>query len=137
MRRAMKPVVQEQPMGCGVACIAAAANRTYQDALSHVDAQHASGRGYYCAELVAALAEMGRKCEFAEVTPETRSLLEKPGVIVFVAPSKRYPAGHYLLKTEQGWMNPWKNYPNIHPAEAGFEDELPGEAEWIIFPEER
>jgi len=60
-------------------------------------------------------------------------LLNQNGAIVFVERSKKYPAGHYLIKTKKGWMNPWINFPNISSAKSGFQKVLPGKAQWIIY----
>ena len=51
--------------------------------------------------------------------------------------SNAAPAGHYLLKTKKGWMNPWINYPQIKPAKAGFQQKIPGKIQWIIFEDKR
>ncbi|MFH1915958.1 MAG: hypothetical protein ABIJ21_01725 [Nanoarchaeota archaeon] len=61
----------------------------------------------------------------------------KPGTIVFIERNTTYPAGHYLLKTSRGWMNPWINYPKIKPAKAGFQQKIPGKILWIIFETKR
>ena len=129
----MKKVVQEQPMGCGIACVASATGKTYGQVLKIVDIRLASGRGYYCKELVDALAKFGMKYDYKKVTEKTKLLLLRKGTIVFIARSNNYPEGHYLLRTENRWMNPWINYPTISPAKAGFEKKLPGKAQWVLF----
>ena len=62
-----------------------------------------------------------------------KNLLNRNGTIVFIERSKKYPAGHYLVKTEKGWMNSWINFPNISPTKSGFQKVLPGKAQWIIY----
>jgi hypothetical protein len=124
----MKIITQEHPMGCGVACVAAVAGVSYKDALAVVKAEHAIGRGFYCAELVRALKELGQDCSYRKAAKE----MEFPeGSIVFVR-STRYPNGHYLVRFKDGWMNPWKNYPSIAPAEGGIDQDLPGIPLWVI-----
>ncbi len=44
---------------------------------------------------------------------------------------KKYPFGHYLLKTEKGWMNPWINRP-YEPRSAGVNKRLPGKPVYAI-----
>lgn len=61
-----------------------------------------------------------------------RKTPDKSGTIVFIAKSKKYPEGHYLLKTSKGWMNPWVNFPEITPARAGFQKRLPGKVVWVM-----
>ena len=128
----MNAVVQEQPMGCGIACVASAAGTTYATVLRKVDAKHASGRGYYCSELVAALRKCGLTYSYGKASAHRKEMRHE-GTIVFIARSKQYPAGHYLVRTRRGWMNPWLNYPCITPARAGFNQRLPGKAEWVLF----
>ena len=76
---------------------------------------------------------LGLEYVHKKVTSKTRKYLENEGSIVFIAPSKKYPRGHYLARTKKGWMNPWVNFPRIMPAKAGFNRKLPGKAQWVIF----
>ena len=125
-------VVQEQPMGCAVACVASLLGTSYTKALGlFADKTAAVSRGYYCAEICRALSQHGRDYAWRKAAPSDRA---RAGDIVFVSPSRRYPAGHFLLKTSRGWMNPWVNFPRITPAKAGFERGLPGRAAWVISP---
>ena len=62
-------------------------------------------------------------------------MLRIPGTIVFIEKSKKYPAGHFLVKTAQSsWMNPWINFPLIKHPVSGFEKKLPGKPIYSIFP---
>ena len=46
---------------------------------------------------------------------------------------KLYPAGHYFLRSqEEGWMNPWSNFPRIHPVESRLEPVLPVPPAYVI-----
>jgi len=132
----MKTIVQEHPMGCGLACVASVAGVSYSDVLKIVQKELATSRGYYCRELVDALGKFSLEYDYKKVTEKTKRYLRKDGVIVFVARSKKYPEGHYLVRTKKGWMNPWINYPIISPTRAGFNQKLPGKAQWIIIPKE-
>ncbi|MFH1400687.1 MAG: hypothetical protein ABIH41_04145, partial [Nanoarchaeota archaeon] len=62
-----------------------------------------------------------------------KALMRKVGTIVFIKPSDRYPAGHYLLRVASGWMDPWINLPSVAPARAGIRKRLPGAAQWVLF----
>lgn len=132
-RYRMRAVTQEHPMGCAVACVASVANISYKNALEFLGREHASGRGYYCREIVDALAANGLKYEFRKADRSSRKYMKESRTIVFIAPSARYHAGHYLVRAREGWMNPWINYPCIAPAKSGFQKRLPGRAEWVIF----
>jgi hypothetical protein len=51
------------------------------------------------------------------------------GTIVYISGNERdknelYKYGHYLLKTANGWMNPWANMPNKR-RQSGFIDRPP------------
>ena len=128
----LKAVVQEHSMGCGIACIACVAGIKYSKALKLVQAKYASTKGYYCKEIIKALGKLDLKYEYKKVTSNTKKHLEMEGTIVFIKRSSKYPKGHYLVKTNKGWMNSWINYPD-EPARAGFNKKLLGKAQWIIF----
>ena len=130
----MNPVTQEHPYGCAVACAAALCGMRYTHALklfTHPSA--AAAKGYYCTDICAALLRNGKRYRYGKLSPQTRKQLERAGTIAFIARSKKYPAGHYLLKTEKGWMNPWINFPAINPARSGFQKRLPGRVQWVIY----
>lgn len=129
----IRKVVQEHLMGCGIACIASVAGVTYLEALKLVTAKYASTRGYYCRDIINALRKSGLRYDYKKVTPNTRKYMKKEGTIVFVKRSAKYPYGHYFVKTNKGWMNPWINYPNISQAKAGINKKLQGKAQWVIF----
>ena len=129
----MKAVAQEHTMGCGVACVACVSGVSYSAVFKVLSREHALTRGYFCKELVHALALLGLEYVHKKVTSKTRKYLENEGSIVFIASSKKYPRGHYFARTKKGWMNPWVNFPSITPAKAGFNRKLPGKAQWVIF----
>ena len=130
----IKLVVQEEPMGCAIACVAAVLNITYTRAKKlFANPEYASTRGYYCKEIIFALSNAKKNYEFNKVTKKNKELLNKVSTIVFIKRSKKYPCGHFLVKCEEGWMNPWFNYPTITPAKASFQNKLVGDAEWIIY----
>jgi hypothetical protein len=122
-------------MGCAVACLAARIGVDYDIALDYFD--HPSlawTRGVYCHELVEALRRAGYAYSFQEYDEVSHlEFMQRENVIVFVGPCEGYPAGHYLLRQEGGWMNSWSNSPRIHPIEARVEPELPGPALYVLF----
>jgi len=127
-------IVQEDPMGCGIACIASITGKSYKEAKKFFDnPEFSASRGFYCRELVKALGKKGIKYGFKKFKKDYQNKLKINGSIVFIKRNKKYPLGHYLLKTKKGWMNPWINFPKISLAKAGFQKKLPGEAQWIIF----
>ncbi len=129
----MKAIAQEHLMGCGIACCASLLNIKYSKALSLFNKSNVSSKGFFCKDLVSALSEKGLTCTYSKLNNKNKNILAVPGTIVFIKKSKKYPAGHYLLKTRKGWMDPWINYPKISKLKAGFRNKLPDRAEWIIY----
>jgi hypothetical protein len=132
------PVAQEHPLGCAAACIASLAGLNYQQALGMFENPALAWiRGFYCNEVIQALNKMGFQYLFDEFDFSKHSeLLKKEGSIVFVAPCQSYPAGHFLLRLKDGWMNPWANFPQMNNVQASVEKILPGEISYIIYKDE-
>jgi ABC-type bacteriocin/lantibiotic exporter with double-glycine peptidase domain len=137
--RSVKPVPQEHPLGCAVACVACICRVSYQSAFSFFSTrEHAWTRGYYCSELVDALAKAGLKYQYSKyetARDELKAL--KEGTIVFIEPCKSYPAGHFFARTKKGWMNPWVNFPQMNNIKAAFEENLQGKISYIVFESDR
>jgi hypothetical protein len=131
-----KPITQEHGTGCGVACTAYVLGVSYQSALKLFDKPgNASTTGFYCKDIVRALARKGRLYSHCYLKSSKRDLLQQAGVIVYIQRSKKYPLGHYLVRGTNGkWMNPWYNYPCIAPAKGQFQTKLPGKPIYAIFP---
>ncbi len=130
----MKPVVQEHAMGCAIACVASLLGINYSSALKLFrDRERVMLKGTYCRDVCSALFKAGKKYSYAKVNSKTAACLKNPGTIVFIKRSKKYPIGHYLLKTNKGWMNPWINLPMVNPAKAGYSRRLPGKSQWVIY----
>lgn len=131
----MKLVTQEASMGCAIACVASLVGVTYKIMRKSFEGgkKYEHSRGFYNRHIVQALTKWGIFYR-AYSAKQWGSKRIKNGTIVFVGPSEKYLAGHYLLKTKQGWMNPWMNCPNIKPARAGFQKKLEGTIRWLIAP---
>lgn len=129
-----KSVTQEDMMGCGIACVAFVLGKSYAFTKKLFDKPDKSAlRGFLCSELVKGLKKGGRRYAYAKVGPKNKSLLNKSGTIVFLKRDKKFPSGHYIVRGENGWMNPWINFPCVIPAKSGFEKKIPGESQWIIY----
>jgi hypothetical protein len=133
----MKQAVRQQhDFGCGAACVAFAAKVSYQESVNVLGAQKASHTGFSCEELVKGLAEFGLTYEFKYIKPRMRKRIHEEGTIVFIRRSKRYPSGHYIIRHNKHWMDPWINLPinkNIYQARPGFRKRLPGKPIYVIF----
>ena len=128
-------ITQEHPLGCGVACVAFRRGTSYADSLSlFAHPENAWSVGYYCADMVAALARAGLTYAFAEYDAARHSgLLSQEGTIVFIGACEKLPSGHYLIRAREGWMNPWSNFPSMVPARSAFQDSLPGTVTHVVY----
>jgi hypothetical protein len=129
-------VTQKHGAGCAVACVAYVLSVSYDMALKLFSRpKQAIDRGFLCREIVSALSKGGRHYTYCKAIAANKKFVRVPGLIVFIARSKKYPIGHFLTRTvEDSWMNPRINFPCIASAESGFQKRLPGKAEWIIYP---
>ena|SRR3989338_6297977 len=129
----MKPITQEAPMGCGIACCASLAGLSYKQMRKYFDNGDIKDKtsGFYNKDIVDALEKVGIRAKGYSVKKWGNKKV-KVGTIVFVRRSKKYPEGHFLLKTKNGWMNPWINYSSINSAKAGFQKTLPDKIDWVI-----
>lgn len=122
-------------MGCGIACVACVTRNTYKKALE------ATEHGKKYAETVGFSPKtLHELLSILDKTYSRRYLKRKlrkypTGSIVYLKRSKRFPFGHYVAKTEDGWMDPWINLPQ-YPRRAGFRKKLPQKATYLIYPVE-
>ncbi len=129
----MKLVTQEGPMGCGVACAASLVGITYKEMLKHFEGGRTKDKttGFYTKDFALALEKFGYKVKgYSAKRWGDRRI--KAGTIVFVRRGKIYRAGHFLLKTNKGWMDPWKIGKTIKEAKAGWRKRIPDKKNWII-----
>ncbi|MDO8591580.1 MAG: hypothetical protein Q7R60_01475 [bacterium] len=127
-------VAQEDDFGCGVACVANLLNISYQQALElFANPENAGSKGFWCKDIVAALQKAGINTDHRYIKPKTGIQIYQTRTIVFVARGKKYPAGHYLLRIENGWIDPWINFPLISRI-AGIRKRLPGKPIYAVFP---
>lgn len=131
----MKAIKQEDPYGCGAACVASVLNISYQEVLNLFTDGRSKSRevGFYCREMVGALEKKGLTYEYRYIKKRIRNKIYRTGTIVFVQRSKRYPAGHYLARIDDKWMDPWINFPAIN-VKAGFRKRLPERPIYAILP---
>ena len=133
----MKSITQEHAMGCGLACIAFVSKTTYESVIKKTDEKQAKTRGFYCRELVNILHEFGVEYEWKFVTNKIYGEDFTEGSIVYLKRSNLYPAGHYVAKAKNGWMNSWMNLSkdnNVQNAVSGIMPELPYRPSYVIRP---
>lgn len=131
----MKPITQEEPMGCAISCVAFLLNKSYKTTKNMFKyPEHSFTRGFYCGEITRVLNRGGLNYAFSKFKRTQEKIISMLGVIVFTERNKNYPGGHFLVKTKNGWMNPWINFPNMIPSKSGFQKSLPGNIQWVIYP---
>ena len=132
----MKAIAQEDPYGCGVACVAFVLKIKYENALSLFENGQTRVKeipDFYCREIVTILkSNTDKHFDYKYVKPRLRKKIYKDGVIVFIEKSKKYKYGHYLVRFEDKWMDPWINFPDKN-RKAGFRKVLLGKAIYFIF----
>lgn len=134
--KARRPVAQEHSMGCAIACAAFIAGVGYDDALKLVKKpENAWTNGFYCPEIVKILSQLGFKFRWRRVV-RLNSVEDVPrGSILFIAPCKAYPQGHFVVKVGfNKFMNPWKNFPSIRSVKAGWDSKLHGPVTYLVYP---
>lgn len=127
----IKLIKQEDEFGCGVACVAVLLGITYRQALKLFDDGYlkAKTKGFLCKEICFALNKLGKDYKYKYIKSRLKRKIYQSATIVFIKKSKKYPANHYLLRTENRWLDPWMNLSkdkNIKNAKAGLRKRLPG-----------
>lgn len=133
-----KSITQQQDFGCGVACFAFAVNLSYKQTAILLGKKQANSNRFYIKDFREALTEYGLKYSSKHIKSHNRNPIYKDGAIVLVRRSKIYPAGHYLIRHHNQWMDPWINLSkdkNINNAKSGFRKRLPGSAMYVLYPE--
>lgn len=132
----MKSITQKHAFGCGAACVAFATEESYEKTIELLGENKANEQGFYCKELVEVLQKLGKNYEYKYIKPHILPYLEKPGTIVFMKRGKIYPTGHFAVRTEKGWMDPWINFSenqDICKAKSGSRKELPEKPIYALF----
>ncbi len=131
-------VTQEFDYGCGIACYAFALGLSYKEAAISLGTKQASSTRFWVKDFAKALNNSGKPYKAKYVKPYLKSKIYKDGTIVLIRKSKHYPAGHYLIRHKNTWMDPWINLPfnkDIAEAKSGFRKRLPGSPMYALFPE--
>ncbi len=130
------PVCQRDNFGCGIACLAFITNRPYGQIAAELGEKKAKTEGFFCRELVTYLKSLGYQAEYHYLNQKWRKRIYQEKTIVFLKRSKNFPFGHYLVRDQALWMDPWINFPkekNLEKAKAGFRKRLPGKPIYGIF----
>ncbi len=131
-------ITQRQEYGCGVACFAFVTNLSYDKIADWLGQKQASSSRFYVKDFREALIRFGLSYSSKHIKSHNRDLIYKEGAIVLIRRSRLYPAGHYLVRYQGKWMDPWINLPkekSITKAQSGFRKRLPGAAMYVLYPE--
>jgi hypothetical protein len=131
-------ITQEFDYGCGIACFAFVLRLTYKQAVAYLGPQQATSTRFWIKDFVAALNNYGRAYKARYVKHHLRRTIYQEGAIVLIRRSKHYPSGHYLIRHNNQWMDPWINLPydkNTNHAKSGFRRRLPGSPMYVLLPD--
>ncbi len=137
---ALESITQKDDFGCGIACVAFICNVSYDHAKNRYFKfpEDAESIGFYCRDLVYSLSKAEKNYKYKY---HKRKMQWKEGMIIYIKRSKKHPAGHYLVRTKNGWMDPWINFDrlnektnNVKNARSGFRQRLPGTPQYVIYP---
>lgn len=124
----IRKIVQEDPLGCGVACVASVLNSTYKKTLRE-NRNKAKTEGFLCKDLINILKQGNKEYSYHYINSKVKRKIYKDKTIVFIKRSEKYPSGHYLCRINNKWMDPWINFnesQDVSNAKAGFRKRLPG-----------
>jgi hypothetical protein len=102
-------VKQEDPMGCGIACVAFVLGISYKEATKlFALPEKRKALGYRSSDLREAL-KRGSYDSFSRYVGRLDDTRVEIGDIVYVKKCKMFPSGHYLVKINGGYMDPFIN----------------------------
>lgn len=129
------PITQQHHFGCGAACVAFVAEVSYRKAVELLGIEKAVKQGFTCQELVVTLQQLGWSFTYKYINAKVQPQIYQDGTIVFIKRSKKYPVGHYLVRYQSQWMDPWINFyanQDISDAQSGWRDRLPGKPIYVL-----
>ena len=132
------PVTQTHPYGCGLACVAFVLRKPYRQLSAGKLAAQASTQGFYCRQLREILEAYSWKGEWKYLKHRWKRKIYTENTIVFIKRSSLYPAGHYLVRHNGYWMDPWINFQiekDIRKSKSGYRKRLPGQPIYALFIE--
>jgi hypothetical protein len=130
-------VTQETPYGCGIACFAFVAQKTYAEAAEFLGPEQTKSNRFIVSHFRDELNRFGLNYTLKHVRPGAQ-IEPVEGEIVLLRRSKQFPVGHYLAHHGGKWMDPRINLQddwNFTNPISGYRNELPGEAMYILIPE--
>lgn len=133
-----KYIKQEDSMGCGIACVAYILDISYGKAVDlFTQKQKRETRGFTSKDITEAIKVFGTNYKSVYVGREKKSEIENNS-IVYVPKCDYFPYGHYLVKIQNGYMDPFINLHESNfdytKAKAGLRKTLPNKISMKIIP---
>ena len=135
---------QKDINGCGIACIANLLDVPYYDVKKDFESKFCSTeRSTKIFDIVSYLKIYKREYKSKFFNQNVKYELDResadkfsriPGSIILIKKNAKYPLGHYLLRTQNGWVDPWYDFPCIDNVTAGIRKKLPGDPWYVLYP---
>lgn len=132
---------QKDINGCGVACLANVLDKPYDVVKKDFEKKfYTTDKGIKVFDMKSYLNGLGltydlkffNQKDFNKKEADTYTKIS--GSITLITKSEKYPIGHYLLRAENGWIDPWYDLPSIDNVQAGIRKSLPNNAWYVIYP---
>ncbi len=131
---------QKDLNGCGIACLANLLDIEYDIVKKDFEKKfYKINRGVNIADMVRYLETRGLKYKSKFFNrrnfdkDEANKYSRLNNSITLIVKSEKYPAGHYLLRVEDGWVDPWYNLPSIDNVYAGVRKKLPNDPWYVLY----
>ena len=139
MKRNRAGVTQEDSLGCGVACIAYILGITYKKALTLFETpSKAQNKGYTVKELANVLNKVSNTIYKTKYVGRSENLTILSETIIYCKKCPEFQFGHYLVKTSDGYMDPFINLKDasgdVTLAKSGFRKSIAEKVVLIVFP---
>jgi hypothetical protein len=102
-------VKQEDPMGCGIACVAFVLGISYKEATKLLTLPEKRKTLGIAQVIYEKLSRGGSYDSFSRYVGRLDDTRVEIGDIVYVKKCKMFPSGHYLVKINGGYMDPFIN----------------------------
>jgi hypothetical protein len=132
-----KAITQKHYCGCGFACMAFVLDEDYHQIVDRFSDRKAELQGLLAKEIIDTLRAYGLKYSFRHFKSFGSTDVIPNNSIVLLKFTKTYPVGHYLVKHNSTWMDPWINFDTekyIKYAESGYRDRLPYNPSYVLYP---
>ena len=110
---------------------------SYKQATKILGKNQSVSNRFWVKDFTSALNNNGKLYYSKHVKQKIRRYIYQEVTIVLIRRSKLYPAGHYLVRHQNMWMDPWINLAqckDINKAKSGYRKRLPGKPMYALLP---